>query len=65
MSEKLEIELEKAQLIDELLLIETEIDNLWDYCPDNPKRVDVRTSLIKLESLKKEIEEKLESLKNE
>ena len=62
MSGKLELELEKAQLIDELLFIETEMDTLWRYSPDNPNMVDVRASLNKMECLKEEIEEKLESL---
>mgnify|MGYP007135080833 CR=1 FL=1 len=64
MSEKLEIELEKAQLIDELLFIETEIDALWRYSPDNPNREDVREALSRMKCLKEEIEEKLELLKD-
>lgn len=64
-SEKLDLELEKAQLIDELLFIEAEIDTLWQYSPDNPNMVDVRASLSKMECLKEEIEVKLESLNTE
>ena len=62
MSEKLELELEKAQLIDELLCIETEMDVLWECSPDNPNMIDVRAALSKMKDLKEEIEWKLVSL---
>ena len=62
MSKKLELVLEKAQLIDELLFIENEIDILWEYSPDNPNMIDVRASLSKMKDLKDKIEDELVSL---
>ena len=62
MSEKLELVLEKAQLMDELLFIENEIDILWEYSPDNPNMIDVRAVLSKMKDLKAAIEWKLVSL---
>lgn len=62
MSKKLELVLEKAQLIDELLFIENEIDILWEYSPDNPNMIDVRASLSKMKDLRDKIEGELVSL---
>ena len=60
MSEKLELELEKSQLIGELLFIENEIDILWRYHPDNPNVVNITKVMKGLKLLKEKIEEKLE-----
>jgi len=62
MSEKLELELEKSQLIEELLFIESEIDTLWQYHPDNPNIVNITKVMKDLKLLKEEIEWKLVSL---
>ena len=39
---------EKADLINALLEIEDRIDELWEYHPDNPKKINVEQEYAKL-----------------
>ena len=53
---------EKAELINTLIDIEERIDELWDYHPDNPNKIDVVENFESLQKIAILLQAQLEEL---
>ena len=56
--------MEKEELLQDLLATVTVMDELWHYHPDNPYKKDITQEFKALETLKNELEQKLNDLKD-
>ena len=62
MTKQEELDLQKAELINDLVATSTVMDELWCYHPDNPKKKDVITEFNTLKQIQKDIESELAEL---
>jgi len=53
---------EKADLINALVEIEDRIDELWEFHPDNPHRVDVEDEFYRLQATVVAIQTRIEEI---
>jgi hypothetical protein len=53
---------EKAELINTLIEVEERIDELWDYHPENPNRIDVESEFNDLQRTAILLEAQLDEL---
>jgi len=53
---------EKAEVLNELVRVEKELEILWDFHPDNPERIDVVTRFDELQRLASNLEDYLQTL---
>lgn len=56
------LEEKKAELINDLVATATVMDEIWNYHPDNPKKVDIVAEYEFLKSLQADIEEEIKEL---
>jgi len=52
----------KAELVNALLEVEERIDELWEYHPENPNRIDVEDEYLKFQKVALLIETELDEL---
>ena len=52
----------KAELINTLLEVEERIDELWEYHPENPNRIDVEDEYLELHKVALLIQNELDEL---
>ena len=53
---------EKAEVLNELVRVENELEILWDFHPDNPGKIDVVTRFDELQRLASNLEDYLQTL---
>ena len=53
---------QRAELINDLIAINTVMEELWNYHPDNPDKKDVITEYNTLQNIQKDIEKEIEEL---
>ncbi len=56
------LEEQKAELINDLASTATVMDEIWNYHPDNPKKIDIVAEYEFLKSLQADIEEEIKEL---
>tara|TARA_B100001094_G_C18156343_1_gene786684 strand:+ start:525 stop:725 length:201 start_codon:yes stop_codon:yes gene_type:complete len=56
------LEEQKAELINDLAATATVMDEIWNYHPDNPKKIDIVAEYEFLKSLQADIEEEIKEL---
>ena len=52
----------KAELVNALLEVEERIDELWEYHPENPNRIDVEDEYLELHKVALLIQNELDEL---
>ena len=57
-----EIEEQKVALFNDLMVTQEELDNLWEFHPDNSKGVNVKKRYEELLLIKQEVQEELDCL---
>ena len=62
MTKQEELDLQKAELIEDLLATTTVMDEVWRYHPDNPNKKDVIKAYEILKQIQKDIESELADL---
>jgi hypothetical protein len=62
MTDQEKLDLQKAELINDLLATSTVLEELWNYHPDNPNKKDVLSEYEMLKNIQKDIEEELKNL---
>jgi len=62
MTDQDKLDLQKAELINDLLATSTVLEELWNYHPDNPNKKDVISEYEMLKNIQKDIEEELKNL---
>ena len=62
MTDQDKLDLQKAELINDLLATSTVLEELWNYHPDNPSKKDVISEYEMLKNIQKDIEEELKNL---
>ena len=62
MTKQEELDLQKAELIADLLATTTVMDEVWRYHPDNPNKKDVIKAYEILKQIQKDIESELADL---
>jgi hypothetical protein len=62
MTDQDKLDLQKAELINDLLATSTVLEELWNYHPDNPNKKDVLSEYEMLKNIQKDIEEELKNL---
>ena len=62
MTDQDKLDLQKAELINDLLATSTVLEELWNYHPDNPNKKDVITEFNTLKQIQKDIESELADL---
>jgi len=53
---------EKAEVLNELVRVENELEILWDFHPDNSEQIDVVTRFNELQRLASNLEDYLQTL---
>jgi len=53
---------QRAELINDLIAVNTVMEELWNYHPDNPDKKDVVTEYNTLQNIQKDIEKEIEEL---
>ena len=53
---------EKAEVLNELVRVENELEMLWDFHPDNSEQIDVVTRFNELQRLASNLEDYLQTL---
>ena len=64
MTKQEELDLQKSELIADLLATTTVMDEVWRYHPDNPNKKDVIKEYEILKQIQKDIESELAELEN-
>tara|TARA_B100001093_G_scaffold251946_1_gene241231 strand:- start:96 stop:287 length:192 start_codon:yes stop_codon:yes gene_type:complete len=62
MTDQDKLDLQKSELINDLVATSTVLEELWNYHPDNPNRKDVISEYEILKNIQKDIEEELKNL---
>ena len=62
MTDQDKLDLQKAELINDLLATSTVMEELWNYHPENPNKKDVIEEYQTLLQIQKDIEEELKEL---
>ena len=62
MTDQDKLDLQKVELINDLLATSTVLEELWNYHPDNPNKKDVITEFNTLKQIQKDIESELADL---
>ena len=62
MTDQDKLDLQKSELINDLLATSTVLEELWNYHPDNPSKKDVISEYEILKNIQKDIEEELKNL---
>jgi hypothetical protein len=62
MTDQDKLDLQKSELINDLLATSTVLEELWNYHPDNPSKKDVISEYEMLKNIQKDIEEELKNL---
>ena len=62
MTKQEELDLQKVELINDLLATSTVMEELWDYHPENPNKKDVIKEYKTLLKIKNDIEKELKEL---
>ena len=62
MTDQEKLDLQKAELINDLLATSTVMEELWNYHPENPNKKDVIKEYQTLLKIQKDIEEELKEL---
>ncbi len=62
MTKQEELDLQKAELINDLLATSTVMEEVWRYHPDNPEKKDVIKEYNILKQIQKDIESELADL---
>ncbi len=62
MTEQEKLDLQKAELINDLLATSTVIEELWNYHPENPKKKNVIEEYKTLLKIQKDIEQEIAEL---
>ena len=62
MTKQEELDLQKAELINDLVATSTVMEELWNYHPDNPNKKDVIEEDQTLLKIQKDIEKELKEL---
>ena len=62
MTEQEKLDLQKAELINDLLATSTVIEELWNYHPENPKKKNVVEEYKTLLKIQKDIEQEIAEL---
>jgi len=53
---------QRAELINDLIAVNTVMEELWNYHPDNPDKKDVVTEYNTLQNIQKDIEKEIDEL---
>lgn len=53
---------QRAELINDLIAVNTVMEELWNYHPDNPDKKDVVTEYNTLQNIQKDIEKEIEEI---
>jgi len=62
MTDQDKLDLQKTELINDLLATSTVMEELWNYHPENPNKKDVVAEYNQLLKIKGDIEDELKSL---
>jgi hypothetical protein len=62
MTDQEKLDLQKAELINDLVATSTVMEELWNYHPENPNKKDVIEEYKTLLKIQKDIEKELEEL---
>jgi hypothetical protein len=62
MTDQEKLDLQKAELINDLLATSTVMEELWNYHPENPNKKDVIKEYQTLLKIQKDIEKELKEL---
>lgn len=62
MTKQEELDLQKAELINDLVATSTVMEELWNYHPENPNKKDVIEEYQTLLKIQKDIEKELKEL---
>jgi hypothetical protein len=62
MTDQDKLDLQKSELINDLVATSTVLEELWNYHPDNPNKKDVISEYEILKNIQKDIEEELKNL---
>ena len=62
MTDQDKLDLQKSELINDLLATSTVLEELWNCHPDNPSKKDVISECEMLKNIQKDIEEELKNL---
>ncbi len=62
MTDQEKLDLQKAELINDLLATSTVMEELWNYHPENPNQKDVLEEYKTLLKIQKDIEKELKEL---
>jgi hypothetical protein len=62
MTKQEELDLQKAELINDLVATSTVMEELWNYHPENPNKKDVIEEYKTLLKIQKDIEKELQEL---
>lgn len=62
LNEQEQLNQQKATLLDDLLSVDTVMEEIWSYHPDNPSKKDIVEQYKLLERIKSNIEQELQEL---
>jgi len=62
LTEQQQLDYQKAELINDLLAVQTVIEEVWKYHPNNPNQVYVVDEYASLQQMKDQIEQELAEL---
>jgi len=65
MTDQEKLDLQKAELINDLLATSTVMEELWNYHPENPNKKDVIKEYQTLLKIQKDIEKELKELEQQ
>lgn len=63
LNEQEQLNQQKATLLDDLLSVDTVMEEIWSYHPDNPSKKDIVEQYNILKRIKSNIEQELQELK--